>query len=592
MAPDAEVGSTDSVWQRFESYEREYITRAVREGKATGAQLDEALSLMLSPQQRWQRMCTRFPRSPPCPRIPKPRLPGWSRLLSGPQEWEWAALRHSTRQQKAKWDDASRSVEDMTIHLSQAEMELRALERNGFVRNHGLQVILCLLLCVGITREIMSNWSLRFQVNIGVLCFTALASLLFAVSWVKSVMKLSEAVFLWLAKTMDHTEKVGEMTKLGIRKHIFSGVFGMLLAPEAETSTIIARCQMQRLSDAHGGSVPWSTSFGMQETQKVSELHFPDQLDMHLAKFRRNMLHPVPKDARTDVPYTMMAETDSHFIDGNGQPMRLKWMLSKHGVDTTVMDAYDEVFFLDDPELAPWTRKPLSWLVDVRSKEVDDIVKSNPFWEKLEFQLHQEQHRVSGFRDYMGTFLFNNPYRFKLFMCVVPVLMFVLVQVLYVNVTGIYHPEVYLDWYTMLIHFAAVLGLLATCVFVAHNMDNARLSQVSVNIILHVLEKQLLKDVMYITNEDGKRRLWCPSLFRDAPNPSEASQDYGGGQERAYEVDYIPALWQAVICEESMKDLGEKLLEVIVESSARHNDLSRKASSSDFSHMQSRVFPW
>jgi len=322
---------------------------------------------------------------------------------------------------------------------------------------------------------------------------------------------------------------LGDVQCRHIREQILSRVFRLLLCSVEDSKEIV-----NRVDWGHGDELP------------VSWHVFPDS-------WRLRAEQATFPESRFDEDGNV--ETMCTFFTERGELMRFVWVRDWWDdsttvvVDARVLDVDGKTYELDEPRLKPWTTRDLRYMVDADSQEIDELVRANPWWERLEFQIKREQSMLSGFRDYLGNGVFNEINLFKTFAVVTPATIILLFAMLYVWYYDMNEPAVFRDWQRMGPHLALVLGVGITTNIVGIWMQTAWAARCFVNFCMYALEKQVNRDwaiVMQMEVEQEPDKMWAQPHF-------------------IKEITEQSVLWQIVSCESSMDQIASMLLALLVD---------------------------
>lgn len=209
---------------------------------------------------------------------------------------------------------------------------------------------------------------------------------------------------------------------------------------------------------------------------------------------------------------------------------------------------------LRDPAWKPWSERSLQFIVDMQGTSVGDVVKKHPYWEALEFRLHAEQHKISGFRQYLGNKYFNAPVRLTFHCCMIPCLAIVGFALFHIKVVSS-DPFIYTCKYQLIPHLCTALGFGMVINWIAFYCHRASLVRRFLNACLYALERQVNKDWALIMNasvlEDPASHLTNQELLKDIRLRS------------------ISELWQITTCEESLRAIANSIAEDITENRGR-----------------------
>lgn len=207
---------------------------------------------------------------------------------------------------------------------------------------------------------------------------------------------------------------------------------------------------------------------------------------------------------------------------------------------------------LGEDLLHPWALLDMRYLLDLHS-EVDRIVRSNPWWEKLEFQLSVDQNKLGGFRTYLGEQLFNSKSRFITYATAVPCCLLLMVVTLHLRYV-LRHRRVACDAFALLPHCTFALGLGLVANLAAAQLAGASGLMACVNLCMYAVEAQVNKDWSAVM---GVEEVEEPSLFWNRPSLCR-------------EVNSIPVLWQVLTCQQSLRSIASGFWDDIVQNRQRH----------------------
>jgi len=238
-------------------------------------------------------------------------------------------------------------------------------------------------------------------------------------------------------------------------------------------------------------------------------------------------------------------ETGCLFVDNGGQVQRFVWSLrddvdgEQLSAETKISDLKGNFRPLHDPTLQPWTTRSMDFIMDIQSPEATAIVKMNPWWEKLEFQIRSEQHKIDGFRKYLGDRPFNNKVRLGIWMTCLPTLI--------IFAYGAHHihyvrssPFIFCDVFQLVPQCCFIFGFGVTINIFAFFSTTRYFSANVLKAVLFALQRQVQKD-------------WALIMGVDVVEDPDALWHQ---VDKARTCDSIPVLWQVVTCDESVRQIA------------------------------------
>jgi len=339
---------------------------------------------------------------------------------------------------------------------------------------------------------------------------------IFICSWVKAVVSFADVIFVWLAATFDHVQHSGDVITIHIRRHLLLRVLGMLHCREEDMPQLLQR-------------LDWEKGFSKQLPAAQSVFPF----------------HMIEEDNTV--------ESCCAFVDSSGRLQRFVWDLDDElAAMTRIRSINGKLRDVTEAAFQPWATRSLDFVVDVQSDEVTQIVKANPWWEKLEFQLRLEQSKLTGFRSYLGDRPFNNKSRLVVWATTIPVAGLALVAWRHLNYVSS-SPLILCDTYQLVPHCGFVLGVGIMANIIAALATTELAARLALNSVMYALEMQINKDWSLIM---GSECMEDPGEFLQHP-------------EWRDDVQSIPALWQIVSCEESVRSVALHAWDAFVGSSMR-----------------------
>lgn len=422
----------------------------------------------------------------------------------------WRDERHSA--------DPERLIEERTFDRCRRSMDLRR-GSSTCVRTSGCQVVLLVFCLVGFLVHVRTKpWELRSTLLSFLLTleWTVLLGML-ASSWVTSVVQCADLVFFWLAITYEEVDSAGASIALSVRRHLLLRVLGLLHCPQSRAPELCKRLDGDPFPPVLAG---------------VASMFHEDQLEAD----------------------GLSIESGCLFVDDSGEVQRFVWRLESQwdtgvaslAVTTVVRSQDPRDKGLSHPSVQPWAQRDMSFLIDVLSPEVDAIVRSNPWWQKLEFQLKADQSRLSGFRSYLGDKAWNRRSRFVAYATGIPLSLFALLAACHLR-------YVFWDYWHLIPHCSFVLGIGLSGNFLAAHASHARCARACVNLVMYALETQVNKDWAILM---GAEPLADPEAHWRQPQLARA-------------VDSIPALWQVASCRPSLQRAAAQALRLAREGGRR-----------------------
>uniref|UniRef100_A0A7S4W6R4 Uncharacterized protein n=1 Tax=Alexandrium monilatum TaxID=311494 RepID=A0A7S4W6R4_9DINO len=431
-------------------------------------------------EERLRSLQKQHPVLPPPFAMPRAVRARWGLLWEGPLR----AVVHTWSDERRD-ADPERLLEERTFDRCRRSMDRRRAD-STCVRQSGCQVVLIVLCLLCFLLHVkMRPWQLRSTVLLYFLTmeWTLLLCLL-ASSWARGVAHCADVIFFWLAATYEEVDSAGASMALSVRRHLLLRVLGLLHCPHGQARELCAR-------------LGWGP--------------FPEVLESAASMFHEEQLEV---DG-------LSIETGCLFLDDGGRLQRFVWRLDNDadsgeaGVGVPVTTVVRDLDYADK-ELShagaqPWARRDMSFLVDVRSPEVDRIVESNPWWHKLEFQLKADQSRLSGFRRYLGDTMWT------------------------------------MDYWHLIPHCFLVFGIGLAGNFLAAQVGTACCAKACVNSVMYVLEMQVNRDWAFIMGVE------------QVDDPEEYWREPG----RSRDVHSIPVLWQVTSCRSSLQHVAVQMLQLV-----------------------------
>jgi len=502
--------------------------------------------------ERLDKMRLAFPLSPPQFYVPTPMEYTWDYLYSGPEKWRLGQVRlrgataQGAREKKAS-ADPDRFEEDMEQNKCE-EMMINREKAPTFARTYGCQLFLfCVVVIVCgyfyAENEGGRRSSLEYKVFIAAYIWFVM---IFSCTWSKAVYKIGDVLFMWLAQTYGNVMHSGDYIAILVRRQLFMRVLGFIHCDEKNHNRLYTRLN-------------W------------------DKLGSHLS-----VRHSVFNE--NDIAEDLTVDAHSWFLDADGCHQRFKWKIelnkrqdgNKEGKDErngakcyiyqsgqhkTGNPDIDIQKFGASKKFEPWTHtyrgvgtdpvpgKGIQWIRDMQSDDVSNMVKQHPWWEKFEFMLRAEQHKIIGFRVYLGSRFFDTNVRFKFWVTIIPVgwsVITMIRHILYVQSD----PFIFCDVWQLMPHFifcfafGVVINLLALCGLYA------KVAAKIVTICMQVLMFQIRKEWAYIIDaSDIGRHL--------AQDPNDVYKQWAAGNTKLLDdIDNISHLWQVITCDESIKKIA------------------------------------
>jgi len=450
--------------------------------------------------KRWKRLRKEFPLQPPLLRMPRMHHADWSRIYEGPSHLDMPGRRIRKGCSIDRFD--VEHLEVLDLHRCQHDMLLR-LDRPDCIRDNLVSVVLLVLLLLSLLASAISTWvrfidyfSSSFSWEWVLHLDVALCLLIFVTRWKTIVVRTSRAAFLWIDVSSEQLEIAGVVLCMQIRQHILSSVFGLLLCSDYNI-------------DYMGKLLKWK-SFN-QHDLKVSEL-------------RENMY------------CEGYATSHCTFLHQDYGMIEFIWetpLLTRSTLKPLLQDQHNHVYHINEQWMHPWCRMPIHHSVDIHSTEIAEVVERNELWRKLEFRLQAEESNLSGFRAYIGDYVFNRRFNFLVVFLVVPFIVCTAVYYFYQYFNEVSehqnNPEI------MLPNFFFVAGLAVSVNIFPFFATSPWFTKWFVNMCMCTLERQANKDL---------------DLLIGAVKDNDERED---------ETDSISILWQRFTSEENIRRLADEV---------------------------------
>eukprot|EP00929_Paragymnodinium_shiwhaense_P118618 TRINITY_DN90530_c0_g1_i1.p1 TRINITY_DN90530_c0_g1~~TRINITY_DN90530_c0_g1_i1.p1 ORF type:complete len:600 (+),score=108.58 TRINITY_DN90530_c0_g1_i1:105-1904(+) len=483
------------------------------------------------------------PLMPPPFTMPRPTAPTWEKLQAEPTMFKFlegismsAGIR-SKRVNRAH--NVTRQMEDLMSRRCEEHMRAnRNKLRRGWARQFGLQTFVGMICCVCLFYEFLfateggaRKSTLFWHTTVTIKVFS---SITFIANWLKGIAKVSDPIFIWLSTTFDRVQHSGSVHCLNIRGQIMLRVLGLLHVDEDFMSGIVERVSWQNgflMPSKNYELVRHKSIFSENEYEKDNTVESKVCFIDRYGEYRRVAFMCQP-DQRNAPARVCVKDLQERLYDPHEDPM------------------FDQRFHLE-------LSRSLDYLLDLSAEEVDDIVNSNPWWHKLEFLLRSEEHRISGFRTYLGERPFNSRQRFVVYYAGIPGLLLSLVSLQHI-MTLMYEIAVATDKNQMFFHTVISLGFAVFINLFALFLSNPWTAYFCLCAVMRTLEVQVNKDWGIIMQ---------PTVCED---PDQLFLNSRGGASAEYNsIDSIAEVWQVVICNASIESIAQRTWEKIVSNGYR-----------------------
>eukprot|EP00927_Polykrikos_kofoidii_P024577 TRINITY_DN22321_c0_g1_i1.p1 TRINITY_DN22321_c0_g1~~TRINITY_DN22321_c0_g1_i1.p1 ORF type:complete len:596 (-),score=92.10 TRINITY_DN22321_c0_g1_i1:41-1615(-) len=475
--------------------------------------------------ERLQKLQEEMPLLPPEFCLPRAPVSDWDRLYEGPATW-MGKIETTYQPKNSEAVDAALHIENHIAALC-AEDRTKRESRVSWMRKYGCQISFFIALVL-VVSNFLNRRSTGFQGKAYSFFLVLWFYCIFASirTWTMTVVKLASAVFLWLGQTYDEVQYSGNAIVLQIRREIFLRVFGLIGCDRHAMPDLLQRLRWR---------------YGFSTTMNNSNTKF----------------------APSQILADETVETGCYFVTDEGEFCRFVWqfnndvseedLTSNQLVQTKIRKLNDDFADTENETMSEFLSKRLDFFIDIQSSEVTRIVRKNPWWEKLEFQLRAEQSNISGFRSYLGEQVFNSKERMRAVGIFYPCMFTCFFGLGHVALVSS-NPYVF-GSVEILPHVGLVLGFMTTlhCLMVLAAMPS--FARFVVNMVMTILEKQVRKDWALVMGSDS------------VVDPDELYQK----EEEVERTQSIPKLWQVVSCESSVKQTAHDIWNDILTSGLRRN---------------------